>query len=506
MTKYIDKVMRILILVVAAIAEILFLYETFHYFTSNYSWIESFLRLMSLIIVVSIVNNSRHLSSDMFWILLIVVMPVPGTIIYMLLGANLVTSRTIRNLYSAENNRKAYLKQDADIVEEMVDKMPDLKGDFHFISDSCNYPFYKIAELEYYPLGDLGYPAMIEALGNAKRFIFLEYFIIEEGELWNGIHEILKAKAAEGIEVRVIYDDAGSLSTLSSSYARRLEEEGIRCICFNRINPIIGAVMNHRDHRKILVIDGNIAFTGGINLADEYINKKKLHGHWKDNCVCVKGDAVWSFTVMFLSTWNALRKSDDDYSIFKQKTNCIECDGYIAPYGGSPLDIEKTGQCIYLNIINKANDYLYISTPYLLIDNDLENALILAARKGVDVRILTPGIPDKKLIWRISRSYYKNLIDGGVKIYEYSPGFNHAKTFVSDDRVATVGTFNLDFRSLYLHFENGIYLCKSQTILDIRDDYLETLNVSNQINLDDIRVNPVMRLIIGLAKMFVSQM
>lgn len=506
MTKYIDKIMRYAILAIAVLAEVALLYGIFHYFTSNYAWIESILRLMSIIIVVFIVNNSRHLSSDMFWILLIVTMPVPGTIMYMLIGANLVTSKTVRSLYKTGKIMEEYFDQDMAVLKEMSETMPDLKGDFRYISENCHYPFYRNTGFRYYSLGDLGYPAMLEAIRKAERFIFLEYFIIEEGEMWAGIYTILKEKAAEGIDVRVIYDDAGSLATLSTSYAKKLEADGIKCVCFNRINPIIGAVMNHRDHRKILVVDGKTAFTGGINLADEYINRKKVFGHWKDNCVLVEGDAVWSFTVLFLSTWNALCVTDRDYNDFKQANDCNECDGYIAPYGGSPLDIEKIGQCIYTNIINSSNDYLYISTPYLMIDTDLENSLILAAKKGVDVRILIPGVPDKKLIWMISRSYYRNLIEGGVKIYEYSPGFNHAKTFVSDDRIATVGTFNLDFRSLYLHFENGVYLCNSKKVLDIRDDFLETLKKSKQMNNGDVKMNPLMSVFVGLAKLFVSQM
>lgn len=506
MAKYIEKIIRYVILAAAAVAEFVFLYGTFHYFTSTFAWIESLLRLISLLMVIYIANNSRHLSSDMFWILLIVTMPVPGTVIYLLLGANLITSKTVHRLYKANKEMEEYLTQDTSILEEMNSRMPDLKGDFCYISNSCHYPVYRNEEVEYYPLGDFGYPAILEALSKAKRFIFLEYFIIEEGGMWDGIHKILKEKAAEGLDVRVMYDDAGSLATLSPSYAKRLEKEGIKCVCFNRINPIIGAVMNHRDHRKILVVDGETAFTGGINIADEYINKKKLYGHWKDNCIRIKGEAVWSFTVLFLSTWNALRKSDDDYRVFRQKADCSETDGYIAPYGGSPIDPEKTGQCIYMNIINSANEYLYIATPYLMIDNDLENALILAAKKGVDVRILIPGVPDKKLIWLVSRSYYRSLIEGGVKIYEYSPGFVHAKTFVSDDRVATVGTFNLDFRSLYLHFENGVYLCGSKQVLTIRDDFVNTLKKSTLVGSDDVKTSLFLRIFVGFVKLFVSQM
>jgi len=269
------------------------------------------------------------------------------------------------------------------------------------------------------------------------------------------MHTILKEKVSQGLDVRVMYDDMGTIHSLPTSYANMLESEGIKCVRYNKINPFLGAVMNHRDHRKIMVIDGTVAFSGGMNLADEYINQKMVFGHWKDNVIRVKGEAVWSYTVLFLTNWNAIRKTDDDYTVFKLDSVTQHLDGYISPYGETPFDGENTGQNVYMNILNRANEYVYICTPYLIIDTELENALILAAKRGVDVRIITPGIPDKKIVWNITRSFYRNLIDGGVKIYEYTPGFIHGKVFVSDDIVATVGTINLDYRSLYLHFENG---------------------------------------------------
>ena len=504
--KYLEKVIRFLIIAIGILAEVMIVYLTFHYFTENYAWIEALLRIASMILVVSIVNNSRSLSSDMFWILLIVMLPIPGTIIYFFLGANLISSKTARSLFACDIESKKYLVQDEDILKEMEERDPDLKGDFHYLSASSGYPFYRNCGFEYYPLGNLGFPRMLEALDSAEEFIFLEYFIISEGEMWDQIHAILKEKAAQGLDVRVMYDDAGSIFTLSLSYAKILESEGIKCVCFNRISPFANIVMNHRDHRKILVIDGKTAFSGGINISDEYINRKEVHGHWKDNCIRITGEAVWSYTVLFLTSWNALKNTDEDFSVFRKEFKENKQDGYIAAYGDSPFNMERTGQNIYTNIINSANDYLYIMTPYLMIDNDLENALILAAKKGVDVRLLTPGIPDKKMVWLISRSYYRNLIEGGVKIYEYTPGFVHAKVFVSDDRVATVGTFNLDYRSLYLHFENGTYLCDSKEVFTVRDDFLDTIEKSRPVSANDIHYNPVVRIFIGLAKLFVSQM
>lgn len=505
--KYFDRLLRYVIIAIGAISEIFVIIAIAHFFDTQYIWIGELLRLLGGIICIYIINNTRHLSMNILWILMIILFPVPGTLVYLLLGANLVRSKTVRKLYISENESKQYLTQDETIFDEISAKAPDLRGDFHYIARSAGYPFYRNVGFEYYSLGDFGFPVMLEEMEKAQEFIFLEYFIIEEGQMWESMHQILKRKAGEGLDIRVMYDDAGSMNTLNSNYSLQLEAEGIQCVRFNKINPILGAVMNHRDHRKIMVIDGKVAFSGGINLADEYINKKQVYGHWKDNCIKVEGQAVWSYTLMFLSNWNALRKTDDDYEVFKKDETKEDFDGYIAPYAGNPFNIElNVGQSVYINIINSATDYVYICTPYLIIDNELENALILAAQKGVEVIILTPGIPDKRMVWWITKSFYGNLMDAGIKIYEYAPGFVHAKTFVSDDRVATVGTFNLDYRSLYLHFENGAYLFGASAILEMRDDFLKTLEVSRPIQKKDIKNGILKRMLVGFVKLFVSQM
>ena len=503
-----EKILRFSIIVLGAVMEVAIAIILFSFFSEKFAWIEVALRLISVILVISVINNSRHLSSDMIWILLIILFPVPGTLIYLVLGANLIVSKTAWNLVAEEKNARKYYKQDVKTLQELYRSMPDIKGSHHYISQSSGFPIYRNTGFDYYSLGDMGYPVMLEEMRKAKSFIFLEYFIIEQGVMWDGMHDILKQKAGEGLDIRVMYDDLGSMHTLPASYANMLEKEGIKCVRFNKINPILGTIMNHRDHRKIMVVDGKTAFSGGINLADEYINKKEVYGHWKDNCIRIQGEAVWSYTVMFLTNWNALRKTDTDYEVFRANVDASvdKYDGYIAPYGETPLDDENTGQSIYMNILNSANDYVYICTPYLIIDTELENALILTAKKGVDVRIMTPGIPDKKLVWHITRSFYRNLIDSGVKIYEYTPGFNHAKVFVSDDRVATVGTINLDYRSLYLHYENGTYLCASEKILSIRDDFVETCKLSHRMKKTDIKENIFQKILVGIAKLFAAQM
>lgn len=470
------------------------------------AWIEGILRLLSLFIVITIASHSRHLSFDVMWIVLVLLFPVAGTALYLFLGSSLLTSRTTRAIVSSTRDAAKYYVQDPAVYEQACREDPALKGSYHYITAKAGFPLYPNRQYNYYPLGEDGFPIMLEELKNAKEFIFLEYFIIEEGKMWDSIHAILKEKAEAGLDVRVMYDDVGSMNTLSMHYAKTLEAEGIKAIPFNRINPILSTIMNHRDHRKIMVIDGITAFSGGVNLADEYINEKKRFGIWKDNIIRVKGEAVWSFTVMFLTHWNALRHEDDDYTVFKRDNAIETADGYVSPYGETPLDNQITAQDIYINIINHASSYCWIMTPYLIIDNEMVNALILAASRGVDVRIITPGIPDKKTIFDITRSFYKPLADGGVKIGEFTPGFVHAKVFVSDDITATVGTINLDYRSLYLHFENGTYLSHASEVMSIKDDYEKTWAQCHQITPENSKINPVKAFAVSFLKLFASEM
>ena len=475
-----------------------------HFFSRQAAWIEGVLRLLSIVVILYIIRRSEHLSSDLLWIILIMLFPVLGTPAYLILGADLIISRTFRNIVKETERAKDYYFQDTQVLRDLEETAPMKKGQFHYISQTAGFPFYNNTGFDYYRTGEEGFPCILKEMEQAKRFIFLEYFIIEPGEMWNRMLRILQQKASQGVECRVLYDDMGSFGTLPGSYAKELEKHGIKSVPFNRITPVLGTIMNHRDHRKILVIDGKVAFTGGINLADEYINKIERFGYWKDNVIRIKGEAVWSLTVLFLTTWNALRHEDSNYMVFKadHADDVHDFDGYIAPYGDTPLDDEITSQNIYMNILNQAVRYCYIITPYLIIDNELTNALLLTAKRGVDVRILTPGIPDKRIIFMITRSYYAPLMEGGVKIYEYTPGFVHGKVFIADDNIATVGTINLDYRSLYLHFENGTYLYGSKKIQDILDDYLDALKVSKRIQKGDIKNGVFKEMLIYFLRLF----
>ncbi len=493
---------RLTFMIVVVIVEVFILLGISRWFGSVAGWVEGVLRLFGLLIVLYIIKNSKHLSSDMMWIVLIMLAPIPGAALYLFLAGDLHISKTFQSLVKTTEEAAKYYKQDPEVMKELEEKFPENKGQFRYISKSAGFPFYENTGFDYYPLGDEGYPVMLEEMRKAEKYIFLEYFIIEEGQMWDQMLEILEEKVKQGLDVRVMYDDLGSFMTLSAFYAKTLEEKGVKCIPFNRINPILGIIMNHRDHRKIMVIDGKVAFSGGVNLADEYINVKVIHGHWKDNIIRITGKAVWSYTVMFLTHWNAICHEDEDYEVFKcDEPLPGEKDGFIAPYGETPLDKEITAQNIYMSILNQAEDYCYIMTPYLIIDTEFINALILAAKSGVDVRLMTPGIPDKQIVWEITRSYYYQLIEGGVKIYEYTPGFVHAKVFVSDDYTATVGTVNLDYRSLYLHFENGTYLYGSKKVLEIRDDFLATQEKCHLVTLEEAKNKPLKEIALAFLRL-----
>lgn len=435
--------------------------------------------ILSFLIALYIIRNTRHLASDLTWIIFVLVFNVVGGIIYLLTNFNLITNKYFRKMRRVETLTRDQLIQKENILGEVKKENKYVYTDLNYLKN-CYYPTYKNSSFKYYPLGDDVYKTMLNELKKAEKFIFLEYFIIDEGVFWHSVLDILLQKVKEGVDVRVIYDDIGCVNTLDKKYYKFLRENGIKTVVFNKISPFLEIFMNYRDHRKILVIDGNVAFSGGINIADEYINVKTRFGHWKDNASMVKGEAVWSYTMMFLKTWNSYNRKKEDYEKYKP-TIKVKSKGYITPYGTNPLFKEKIGQDVYLNMINHATDYLYIFTPYLIIDSDMTNALILAANRGVDVKIVTPGIPDKKIINMITKSYYGILIENGVKIYEYQPGFIHSKVFISDDEIATVGTINLDYRSLYHHFECSTYLYKVDEIKNIKKDVLNTLEKSKEV-------------------------
>lgn len=471
---------RIIALIFIVIIELLLAFLLLNYLTSNFVFIEVILRILAVFVVLNIIRNTKHLSSDITWILLIILFPVSGTFVYLFAFSDLFINKTFRSIIKEEKKAVTFLKQDKDVLVSLKKDCPYYYQDFMFLKNN-HFPIYYNNDFDYYSPGEVGFNVLLDELKKAKKYIFMEYFIIEEGFMFNSILTILKEKVKEGIKCRIMYDDMGSINTLPVSFAKQLEKYGIETVTFNKISPILSTIMNHRDHRKILIIDGLVAFSGGINLADEYINKKEVYGKWFDNLFRIKGKAVESMLVTFLTNWNALRHEDDDYSIYMASNTKKDIDGYIVPYSETPLDFELTAQSVYMDILNRAREYVYIMTPYLIIDQEMLNCLIHTAKKGIDVKILLPKIADKKIIHDIGESYYDQLISGGVKIYEYEPGFVHAKVFVSDDISSVVGTINLDYRSLYLHFENAVLLYRSKKILDIKKSFLNALDESVEI-------------------------
>ena len=462
-----SPLIRISIIAIFGILEFALTTWLLDYVFTQFAWLDVAVTIVSLIILFGVIRNSRHLSADIFWILLIAAAPVIGTTFYLVLGASRSLNPTTQSIVAETERAEPYYHPNPETLEKVKETEPNYYGQLYYVQQEGGFPVYENTGFTYYPLGDVGFPHMLADIEKAEHFCFLEYFIIQSGEMWDSMLDVLERKAAEGVDVRVLYDDMGSVSTLPSHYAKDLEKRGIKCSAFNRLNPVVSVFLNNRDHRKIMVVDGKVAYTGGINLADEYVNVRERFGHWKDNVARVTGEAVWSFTVMFLTTWNALRH----------------------------------GENIYLNVLNQANDYCYIFTPYLVIDSELRYALMLAAKRGVDVRIITPGVPDKKLVWNITRSHYAQLIGDGVRIFEYSPGFVHSKVIVSDDQVATVGTLNFDYRSLTLNFENGVLLCGSKEISAIRKDFEETFPQCCEMTQESSTEGPIMEFLLSVARL-----
>lgn len=475
---------RILFVAIGFLIQIAFYALVLLFFGELFPVIDVFYRILGILIVLYIIRTNRNLNVAMPVIVLILVFPIFGTVIFISCGQTFIRSKTLRNISSNEQDAKRYYLQDQEVKEE-VENIDMIQ--MRYLYDQNRFPVYNHNQIKYYPLGDDAYPVMLEELKKAKHFIFLEYFIIHEGKLWNSILDILKKKVKQGVEVRVMYDDIGCISTLNRKYPKELESYGIKCVVFNHLNPIAGVIMNNRDHRKILVIDGLVGFSGGMNLADEYINVNSPYGHWKDNGIMVKGSAVWSMTLFFLTSWNAFRHEDPRFEKYKVDAIKYKDAGYVIPYCDSPLDQEDVGENVYINILAQAKDYVYIMTPYLIIDESMQRALVLAAQRGVDVRLIIPGIPDKKTVYQMTLSYCERLISSGVKIYKYTPGFVHAKIFVSDDRLCTVGTINMDYRSLVHHFECGLFMCDCETVRAVKKDALDTISRSQLLTAEELK-------------------
>ena len=486
--KFFSRILnRVTITVVLVALQIAWLLWAFFSLTTGRVWVNAALRLLSLLMVLYLVRKDENSAYKIGWIVLIGVLPLLGGALYLSFGNKRPAKRLRNRLKAVDDAHKADLTQQPGQTDGLD---ASGLGMSRYVAQYGPYPAWKNTAAQYFASGEAMYPQLLQDLERAEHTIFVEFFILHTGKMWDGVEAILRRKAAQGVDVRLIYDDFGSLLGLPTDFVVRMERAHIRCIPFNPVVPVLSLVMNHRDHRKIVVIDGRIAYTGGVNLADEYINEEKRFGYWKDAALRIEGDAAWNFTVMFLNFWNAFRPSETDYSAFRPQHSAHPVqDGIVQPYADSPLDEEPVAETVYLNLLARAEQYVYIYTPYLAVGEEMLDALKNAAKRGVDVRLVLPGIPDKKLVFRLSRSYYLPLLQAGVRIYEYTPGFLHAKCWVSDDRAAVVGSINMDYRSLFLHFECGVLLQYNSQVAALRDDVLATLPQCREIHISDCRTN-----------------
>lgn len=464
---------RVLTVIPAAAVQALWILLLVKWLSPYAAYITLALSVAAVLLVLFIIIKRDETAYKILWLLVILTVPVAGALLYLLFG-NRRTARPLR--------KRLRRVQEAGQPAPLPCGGTPFEGEkrmeqtVRWLEHKTGYPLMRAEDVRYYPLGDAMYPDMLTDLRAAKKTIYLEYFIIEPGEMWQSIVDILAQKVREGLDVRVMYDDLGSISTFNFSNALALEKLGIRCVTFNPLLALKGTA-NYRDHRKMLIVDDAVAYSGGVNLADRYINREHPYGHWKDTGFRLTGAPVRSFTHMFLTFWNAFSLQKEEPMPMPPAASAAEPaaqDGWVLSYYDSPLNSEATSNRLYIDLLSQATDYAWFFTPYLMLGDDLLDAMLAAAQRGVDVRIIMPGIPDKKLIFRMSRSFYQVLLTGGVKIYEYTPGFVHAKSLVCDDRAATVGTVNLDYRSLFLHFENNSLFYRGSIVARVKEDFLAT--------------------------------
>ncbi len=493
------------VLLILLLIQFFILFSLFYKFEQFLPQYTGATTIFSIVMVLYLVNSDINPTAKTTWLIIVMIAPIVGSLLFvftqMEFGHRVLRAR----LEQLIKDTHIAILQDEEVLEEVEKKAPEMVAVNRYLNRSGCFPIYDQCDVKYFPSGESKFEELLKQLKEAKHFIFLEYFIIDEGVMWGKVLEILKEKAEEGVEVRVMYDGTCEFSLLPHDYPKRLKKLGIKCKAFAPISPFVSTHYNYRDHRKILVIDGHTAFTGGINLADEYINLVNRFGHWKDTAIMIKGEAVKSFTLMFLQMWNVEEKQVEFYKYLGYLAGRNkEAKGYVMPYGDWPLDNDKVGESVYIDILNHARKYVHIMSPYLILDGEMEHALKYAAKRGVEVKLILPGIPDKKAPYALAKTHYKALLEAGVRIYEYTPGFVHAKVFVADDYKAVVGTINLDYRSLYHHFECAAYLYEVECIGDIEKDFQETLKQCHAITRRDVKREKLYYRIAGIMMKIVA--
>lgn len=494
---------RIFVVGLALILQIVVLIAFMNHFYEAYVPYKVVQIILTIIVFLIIVSKTENPEFKIPWLVLVIAFPILGTPLYLMFASNRMPSKMKKGFRSIYDEVEK-LQIDANMDPKIKEISDEYFGDIQYIRNTSFLNPHLHCDTQYFKIGEAFFEDALLELKKAKHFIFLEYFIIDDGDMWNQIHSILLEKVTEGVDVRVMYDDFGSASKIPANFCKKLNAEGIKCCKINPFIPIISSIYNNRNHRKILVIDGKVGYTGGLNIADEYINLTHPYGKWKDNAIKLVGKAVNNLTIMFLQVYNATSKVSDDYMHFINVEEENIDNGIVFPYGDGPKPIyqDQVAENAYLNIINRANKYVYITTPYLICDYVLINALCTAAKRGVKVVLITPMIPDKKLIFMMTRSNYKPLMQAGVKIYQYAPGFIHAKTILSDDVVGMVGTINLDFRSLVHHFENGVWMYKTSALKDIKEDIEKTLEESVLQDEKSIKSNVFTKIVVSIFKLF----
>ena len=490
---------RTLIVMLLILLQIGFMSYTLSYVNKYSPYVNGLVTVISAIAVIYIYNDDGNPAFKMTWLLFIMLFPVVGTGFYLYTKVEIEKKYIGKRLMDLRLKTEPFMKQNPEVAKSIQGRRDTHMKLSRYLYRNAGYPTLANSKAKYFPLGDNKFPALLNELNKAEKFIFMEYFIVADGLVWDTILRVLQKKVQAGVEVRFLYDGMNSATNLPYDYPEQLEKLGIKCKQFAPIRPILSTSQNNRDHRKICVVDGRVAFTGGVNLADEYINMKERFGHWKDTAIMIEGDAVQSFTMMFLQMWNTEDRVSENYSKYlTPKKEGIDPElGFMIPYGDGPYDEEDVGQEVYLHILNHAKQYVHIMTPYLIVDYEMRNALVRAAKAGTDVKIIMPHIPDKPYAFHLAKTYYRELIQSGVQIYEYTPGFMHAKVFVSDDNVSVVGTINLDFRSLFHHFECGVFIYDNPVVYDIEEDFLATLEKCQKISLVDLQNRSVFSKIYG---------
>lgn len=501
---------RTLIIILMILLQILVLFSSFTWLGNYLHYIWEGMSLLGALLIIYIVNRDEPAEFKLSWIIPICAFPVLGALIYLFVISN-AGGIGLKAKMSIRMKETEGLLSTSSKTQDEIDKCPDyFKGFTRYMEQEAGYPAYHNSTAVYYPVGEDKFADLLAELRKARKYIFLEYFIVERGIMWNAVLDILKEKVKEGVEVRVMYDGMCSILKLPYKYPEELRKYGIKAKMFAPIMPFLSTNQNNRDHRKIVVIDGKVAFTGGVNLADEYINEVEVYGHWKDVAVKVTGDAVRSFTVMFLRMWNVSEKGSEKYEKYLKNIEYekpLYHDGFVIPYGETPTMKQEVAKTVYQSMINSAVKYVHIMTPYFIVEREFLDSMRFAAERGVEVSMILPHIPDKKIVYYIARTYYPELLAAGIRVYEYTPGFVHAKTFVSDDISATVGTINLDYRSFYHHFECGAYFFDNKVVGKVEEDFQNTLLKCQEVTVDYYRKIPVYQKIIGIVfKLFAPLM